>query len=118
MLDQIGARGPEHGGLALGVAVKPHACGVPLTRFKGWTAPPRQVRDGHSCRGFLTSGPAKPCFNAVREIEYWFLSLTGFNLERNLDHLPRGLGESFKLNQGEQGRIYGCHRFPCQRRSS
>ena len=45
MLDQIGAHGLNTLGLALGVAVKPRAFGVPLTRFQGWTAPPRQAMD-------------------------------------------------------------------------
>jgi len=45
VLDQIGAHGLNTLGLALGVAVKPRAFGVPLTRFQGWTAPPRQARD-------------------------------------------------------------------------
>ena len=45
VLDQIGVHGLNTLGLALGVAVKPHAFGVPLTRFQGWTAPPRQARD-------------------------------------------------------------------------
>ncbi len=47
MLDQIGAHGLNAVGLALGVAVKPHAFGVPLTRFQGWTAPP-QPGKGHT----------------------------------------------------------------------
>jgi predicted ATPase len=38
-------------GLALGVAVKPHAFGVPLKRFQGLTAPPDQARRGtHAVR--------------------------------------------------------------------
>lgn len=43
--DQIGNSRPGDDGLALGVAVKPHAFGVPLTRFQGLTAPPRQARN-------------------------------------------------------------------------
>jgi hypothetical protein len=45
VLDQICAHGLNTVGLALGVAVKPHAFGVPLKRFQGWTAAPRQARD-------------------------------------------------------------------------
>jgi hypothetical protein len=41
--DQIGTSRPGYDGLALGVAVKPHAFGVP-PRFQGLTAPPRQAR--------------------------------------------------------------------------
>jgi len=35
----------QHHGLALSVAVKPHACGMPRPRFQGLTAPPRQTED-------------------------------------------------------------------------
>ena len=37
----------EDDGLALGVAVKPYAFGVPLTRFQGLTAPPGQAKKAH-----------------------------------------------------------------------
>jgi len=36
---------PQHHGLALGAAVKPHACGMPLTLLQGLTAPPRQTEN-------------------------------------------------------------------------
>jgi hypothetical protein len=35
----------QHDGLALDAAVKPHACGMPLTRFQGLTASPRQANN-------------------------------------------------------------------------
>jgi hypothetical protein len=35
----------QHDGLALDAAVKPHACGMPLARFQGLTAPPRQTEN-------------------------------------------------------------------------
>jgi hypothetical protein len=38
---------PEDDDLALGVAVKPHACGVPLTRFQGLTAPTRPGQESN-----------------------------------------------------------------------
>jgi hypothetical protein len=44
-LDQIGTHGLNTLALALGVAVKPHAFGVPLTRFQLDCAPPRQATD-------------------------------------------------------------------------
>jgi hypothetical protein len=48
VLDQIGAHGLNTMGLALGVAVKPHAFGVALTRFQGWTAAPHQARETYA----------------------------------------------------------------------
>jgi hypothetical protein len=40
MLDSNWRSRHGDGGLALGVPVKPHAFGVPLTRFQGWAGPP------------------------------------------------------------------------------
>ena len=62
LLDQIGAHGLNTVGLALGVAVKPHAFGVPLTRFRAGLR--RRARQGTLlCRDRLKTGPYyNPCF--------------------------------------------------------
>ena len=73
MLDQIGTHGLNTLALALGVAVKPHAFGVPLTRFQGWTAHRRARQGTLLCRDRLKLALSiilvSKSTDTVREIE-------------------------------------------------